>query len=491
MPSRPNVLVVMSDQHTASIMGCAGDPLVQTPHLDRLAREGIRMDAAYCSFPLCCPSRMSFLTARYPSEIDCLDNRVQLSSDIPTFAHAFSISGYETVLAGRMHIIGQDQLHGFERRLVGDAPGTAYNNIGWAPGVLEPLADAMGGSRAGFEHSGPGRSGLQAFDECVSDASAEWIRNRTATSDDGRPFMLTVGLFLPHNPWIAPPEDFAIYHGAITQQDLPQQGIEPTHPMHRRMRERAGWAEVDFESQIRVRTAYYAMCTTLDRSVGKILAALNDARLAENTIVVYTSDHGEALGAHGLWGKSTFFEESARVPMIIRWPGQTDAPSVVDRPVSLMDLGPTLLDLAGATPLPAATGTSFRPLLGRSEVPRPEYPDAAISEHLGARMIRRGKWKYCHYLELPDELYDLETDPGEMNNLAEDLEKADLCAELRLLLMRDWDHARARLTAERRGMELPIIQEWIRAARPPEPVPPWFDRPQENRIDPSPERRSP
>ena len=154
----------MSDQHAASAMGCGGDPLVHTPALDGLASQRVRMDAAYCPFPLCCPSRMSFLTARFASEIDCLDNRVQLSSDIPTFAHAFSVSGYETVLAGRMHIMGPDQLHRFDTRLVGDAPGTAYNNIGWAPGVLDPLEGAVGGSRAGFEHSGPrafGAAGLR------------------------------------------------------------------------------------------------------------------------------------------------------------------------------------------------------------------------------------------------------------------------------------------------------------------------------------------
>ena len=143
-----NVLVVISDQHTASILGCAGDPLVQTPNLDRLNAGGVRLDAAYCSFPLCCPSRMSFLTGRYASEIDCLNNRVQLSSDIPTLAHAFSVSGYETVLAGRMHIIGADQLHGFEQRLLGDVQGSAYSD--YAPGILEPLANALGGSQTGF-----------------------------------------------------------------------------------------------------------------------------------------------------------------------------------------------------------------------------------------------------------------------------------------------------------------------------------------------------
>ena len=478
----------MSDQHTASIMGCASDPLVHTPHLDRLSDEGVRMDAAYCSFPLCCPSRMSFLTGRFASEIDCFDNRVQLSSDIPTFAHAFCVSGYETVLAGRMHIVGPDQWHGFERRILSDVTGTAYANAGHAPGILEPLAHAMGGSRAGFEHSGPGRSGLQAFDDRVSEVSVRWLRQRGQEASGRRPFVMVVGYFLPHNPWIAPAEDFARYDGKITERDLPHLGHEPPHPLHRGIRQRAGWNQIDIESQIRVRTAYYAMCTTMDRHVGRVLEALHDAGLAEDTLVVYTSDHGEALGAHGLWGKSTFFEESARIPLILRWPGRIAAGSTVAQPVSLMDLGPTLLDLAGATPLPVATAVSFAPLLLRPDAPHAAYPDAVISELETGRMIRRGRWKYCHYVDMPDELYDLESDPQEMTNLAGTSDHAGQCRDLRTRLMAGWDPDRARQTIARREKELPLIADWIRTAAPPEPIPMWHDGPQENRVDRPPPR---
>lgn len=476
-----NVLVVISDQHTASILGCAGDPLVQTPNLDRLNAGGVRLDAAYCSFPLCCPSRMSFLTGRYASEIDCLDNRVQLSSDIPTFAHAFSVSGYETVLAGRMHIIGADQLHGFEQRLLGDVQGSAYSD--YAPGILEPLANALGGNQMGFEHSGPGRSGLQAFDHRVSETTIEWIRQRGCTTFKRRPFMMVMGLFLPHNPWIAPAEDFALYHGKITERDLPHVGLEPPHPLHRQMRQLAGWKHIDIESQIRVRTAYYAMCTTVDRHVGRVLDALDDVGLGEDTIVIYTSDHGEALGAHGLWGKSTFFEESARIPMIIRWPKRIAAGSTVQQPVSLMDLGPTMLDLAGATPLPATTGRSFAPLLLRPDQPHSAYPNAVISELQAGRMIRQGRWKYCYYVDMPDELYDLVSDPQELTNLADVGHLADLCCGLRTRLMEGWNPDRARQTVERRNKELPMITDWVRTVAPPEPIPPWHDGPQENRVD--------
>jgi choline-sulfatase len=235
-----------------------------------------------------------------PSEIDCLDNRVQLGSDLPTFAHGFTVSGYETILSGRMHIVGPDQHHGFEHRLVGDTPGTAYFNADWADEVAGLLKNAMGGSALGFEKSGAGRTGFQAFDEHVADKTSQWLLNRGTEEQEGtsgRPFMMVAGLFFPHNPWIAPVDDY-----------------EPPHPLHRRMRESAGWDVLDKESQVRVRRAYYAMCTTMDRTIGQILGALDDSGMADNTIVVYTSDHGESLGRHGIWGKNTFFDESAKIP---------------------------------------------------------------------------------------------------------------------------------------------------------------------------------
>ncbi len=493
---RPNVLVVMSDQHNARIMGCSGDPLVATPHMDRLAQEGVRLGNAYCSFPLCCPSRMSFLTGRYASEIDCLNNWAQLSSDIPTFAHAFSASGYETVLCGRMHIVGPDQRHGFQRRPLGDYTGTAYLYAGWNRRLLEPLVDAMGGSRRGIIKSGPGKSSLQTYDERVCATTVEWLRERgrkrkTGSEDSARPFLVVAGFYFPHNPWVAPPDDFYHYYDRMNAEDLPDPRIETLHAVDHRRREMHGWDRkgakaIPVDAQVRTRAAYYGMCTFTDRMLGRILGALTQADLAKDTIVVYVSDHGELLGHHGMWSKSSFYEESAAVPLIIRLPGSRPGDRVVRHAVSVMDLGPTLLDLTGSCPLPHANGRSFAPLLRNPSPSRSDFPDEAFAENFGftpARMVRTGPWKYCYYEGMEAQLFNLEQDPGEFENRAHDPDFRSICASLEARVLEGWDIERARRFLQRRKDELPLLQAWAAARIPDEPDPPWFDGPQQNYLD--------
>ncbi len=219
MPNRPNILLIMSDQHQAGVMGCAGDAVAETPALDRLATAGALFSSAYCAYPLCGPSRMAFMTARHPHELRCWSNENQLDSDAITFAHGLLVAGYETVISGRMHFVGQDQLHGFTRRLIADVPESAYLSAGWKlQRVLGDLVDTPGMSLSSLVKSGPGRTGYHSYDEAVTRATVNWLAERGKAREE-RPFLLTVGYVSPHCPFVAPPEDFARYADRLSMDD--------------------------------------------------------------------------------------------------------------------------------------------------------------------------------------------------------------------------------------------------------------------------------
>ncbi len=482
----PNILLIMSDQHHAGVMGCAGDPIARTPNMDRLAQDGVRFTNAYCTFPLCGPSRMSFMTCRHPHEIQLWDNESQLNSDTPTFAHSFLSAGYDTVLAGRMHFVGGDQRHGYLQRIIGDVPESAHLAAGWKLGnVLGDLAGTSGMSLKGLLKSGPGRSGYQAYDEAVTHAAVEWLQQR-GQSDQETPFLLTVGYVTPHCPFVAPPEDFEAYQGRIACSDLPRPD-EHLHVTNATKRKKFGTdPEPPVDAQWRTRVAYYGLCTFLDRQIGAVLLALEDAALAEDTIIVYCSDHGEMLGEHGMWWKSTFYDGASRVPLIISWPGKIKAGELRKENVSLMDIGTTLVDLAGIDPIPGASGRSFRCLLEGSNG---KWDNTVFAEYAergsGAvsRMVRSDSWKFNYYHGLQPELFNLEEDPGETTNLSGRQELRSIEQRLRELVLRDWSPDPISEYMERRNRELSLIGNWVNAAGPPEPDPRWFSEPQENWVD--------
>jgi choline-sulfatase len=487
MPNeRPNILLIMSDQHHAGIMGCAGDPIAHTPALDRLASQGVRFTNAYCSFPLCGPSRMSFMTCRHPYELQLWDNEAEFSSDIPTFAHALLASGYDTVLSGRMHFCGWDQRHGFAQRILGDVPASVYISAGWQlADVLGDLVDTPGMSLAGITKSGPGRTGYQAYDESVTRATTEWLQKR-GQAGSATPFLLTVGYAAPHCPYVAPPEDFEHYANLIGYDNLPPPPGE-LHPLNARHRRQF---QVDpappLDAQWRTRVAYYGLCTFLDRQVAAVLASLASAGLADNTIVIYTSDHGEMLGEHGLWWKSTLYDGAARVPLLVAWPGCTEGGLSVSQNVSLMDIGVTLLDLCEADPLPGASGRSLRCLLSGEDA---SWDDTVYAEYaergsnVAARMVRSGPWKYNYYQGQRPELFNLQQDPGEINDLWQDSDYGEVCRELEKAALNHWDPGEVARRANRRTQELPLLAHWVRTAQPPEPDPVWYDAPLENWVD--------
>lgn len=466
--TRPNLLYILSDQHTQKVAGCYGDPLAPTPNLDHLAARGVTFDNAYTPSPLCTPARMSLLTGRYPSRQGCWTNSDALASDVPTFAHAMGAGGCSPTLVGRLHSIGPDQMRGYAERLVGDHSTNWIGGHGHSLGVLDKTNDPF---RVSIERSGAGQSSYELKDRDVTEATLGWLDNLA-----GEPFCLSVGYLLPHQPYVCATEDFRRYQGKVGLPALPVPNDE--HPYLRWWREHTGSLHLPDEDVIRARTAYYGLVTSFDRMVGAILDRLKSLGLAENTLVVYASDHGDQIGERGLWWKQTFYEESVKVPLIMAWPGVLPEGERRAQIVNLIDLGPTMLDALSAPALPNAQGRSF---LEVAKDAATAWLDETFSEYctdgmapwagtqpVQQRMIRRGRWKLIYYHGYPPQLFDLEDDPAELHDLAGDPRHAALLDALVGRVLADWDPDAIGRQMAGRVADKRLLQAWARAVEPPE-----------------------
>lgn len=492
---QPNVLIIMSDEHRPSVAGFAGDEVAETPNLDALASDGIAFANAHCAFPLCSPSRVAFLTGKHPHKTGAFTNYDYLKSDVATFAHAFAVAGYETVLAGRMHFQGPDQRHGFNQRIIGDLGKSAYRAMfddGAPPpsspelvGAYGDLHDAAGQNVTGLTKSGVGATGIHAYDKEVARCAVEFVEQRPETAD---PFLLVVGFALPHPPYVAPAAEYARFAGRVPPPLPASPDPHPADADHRVSSGSAGMPDDD-PAIDRVRTAYYAQCSMLDENIGRVLSALDNSTFGEDTIVVYTSDHGDQLGDRGMWWKNTFYQSSVGVPLVMRWTGRI-TPTKVPQNVSLVDVGPTLLDLAGIEPLPEASGHSFRCLI---EGDPTLWADEVFAESRGLgqigryqRMVRRGRWKLSYFHGLEPQLFDMEDDPQELVDLAQDPRYASLRASLLRSILSDWDPEAIANGEDARWREMGLIDRWIRSSEIVEPDPPWSDETPENWVNTDP-----
>lgn len=472
MTDRPNIVLLNSDQH-GTIAGCYGDPHARTPNIDRLADEGVLFSDCYCPSPICLPSRMSMLTAREPHRQKAWTNRDILPSGIPTFLHSLGAAGYDTRLAGRMHSIGPDQLRGYQKRTVGDH---SPNWLGGEPHDLGPLHKANDPWRESLTASGPGRSAYETYDMAVTEAALVELGDLAAQAagGDSRPFALTVGWILPHAPFVCAPERYADYEGQLPPPRLPVP--ESEHPHFAWWRSNRGIADATTAEIERSRAAYYGLVETVDDMVGQVLDAIESAGLLDNTLIVYTSDHGEHLGNRGLWWKSSLYDESAKVPLIMRWPGRLQPASTCERIVNLMDLTATILDLADAPALPNSQGQSFA---GQFDDPEAPWVDETFSEYVNdgvppwaggrvviQRMVRSGPFKYIYHHGHPDQLFNLETDPDETHDLIDDPHFAGLAKQLRDRILADWDPEQIALDLRANGEDQALLEQWAKATRP-------------------------
>ena len=449
MPDRPNFLVIMSDEHGPMWSGAYGHPFVRTPNMERLAGSGATFDAAYCNAPLCVPSRLSFMTGRYVSNCEGWDNEKPLPSDVPTWPYLLRSVGYDSVLSGKMHLIGLDNLHGFRKQIAVDPKRggplgmTVYGGTpiyAWDDGI--PTADEpwmpVKEARSGTSHH-------TEDDDAMETAALAYLRDPSRRE---QPWALCVGFHLPHFPLITPEPYFSMYypeHGDLPNN--PPGHLEDLPPAASRLRQAFGfWGYTDEEIR-RARASYYGLITYLDDKIGRLLDALDEQGLAENTVVIYTADHGESLGEHGLWRKMNFYEQAARVPLHVVWPGVIEGGQRFGGAVTLVDVVATMLEMAGLD----AEQTSFMDLDGASLLPlltgeSDDERDEAFVEHLAhgtdrpRAMVRRGRWKLCYSHSQPPELelYDLESDPGEFNNLAGDPAHSVVQQRLTARVMEAW-----------------------------------------------------
>jgi len=450
MTSRPpNVLLIMADQLAASWLPAYRHRVVQAPNLTALARDGVTFDAAYCPSPLCAPSRASLLTGLLPSRTGVHDNAAEMRATLETVTHRLRAAGYATALAGKMHFVGPDQLHGFEERLT---PDVYPAGLDWTPDWRLPLTERLPWYHTmdSVLHPGVSAASMQVdYDDEVSFHAVRALFDH-ARRRRGDPFFLVASFTNPHDPWELPARWWERYDpAAIDLPEVPAIPFDEADPHSRRLREMSGIDEAALtDAQIRrARHAYFAAISYVDDRIGQVLLALRESGLEDDTIVVFTADHGEMLGERGLWFKMAFFEHAARVPLIIRLPrGLARAGARVADPVSLLDVAPTLIDLAGLDPpAPGETdGTSLAPLLrgGARDAPvLAEYLAEGVSAP--AVMVRRGRHKYIRCPGDPDVLYDLGADPHERHNLgaAPDAGSDDDLAALRAEVDARWDLA--------------------------------------------------
>ena len=438
MSSQPNILFIQADQLAASVLPFYGHPLVKTPHLDRLAAMGTVFENAYTPNPICASSRFAMMSGQYSSRIGAFDNASEFPASVPTFAHYLRSLGYATCLSGKMHFVGPDQLHGFEERVTTDI---YPSDFGWTANwekKIEPYAPSQMSMRGVVESGLCVRSLQMDYDDDVANQSVQWLFDHARRNDD-RPFLLVSSFTHPHNPFTISKEFWDLYDDADI--DLPQVPFMP-------FEERDAWSQRYFklirqdehhvtEAHIRsARHAYYGMVSYLDSKVGVLLDTLEKINAIDNTVIIFTADHGEMLGERGMWYKFTPFQNSIRVPLLISAPGAKTGHRVSAN-CSLVDMLPTLLDLATKNHPPELVdhcdGRSLHTWLHGTDS---SWKDETLIEftsegvHAPAFILRKGHYKYTYCEGDPGMLFDLQKDPLELRNLCQEPEFMPLAQEL-------------------------------------------------------------
>ncbi len=439
--SKPNILILMVDQLNGTLFPDGPADWLHAPNLKKLAARSTRFANAYTASPLCAPGRAAFMSGQLPSATGVYDNAAEFTSSIPTYAHHLRRAGYQTCLSGKMHFVGPDQLHGFEQRLTTDIYPADF---GWTPDYRKP------GERIDWWYhnmgSVTGAGVAEITNQMEYDDAVAYEANRKlydlARGGDKRPWCLTVSFTHPHDPYVARRKYWDLYEDcAHLQPEVAAFDYEDHDPHSQRIFDANNWRDFDITAEdiARSRRAYFANISYLDAKIGEILQTLEDTR--QEAIIVFVSDHGDMLGERGLWFKMSFLEGSSRVPMMIAAPGME--PGLHTTPVSNIDICPTLCDLAGvsmAEVMDWTTGQSLVPMGQGRERHEPvamEYAAEASQSPMVA--LRQGRWKYTNCAIDPEQLFDLQADPHELTNLAEDPAHAATLETFRVEAAGRWD----------------------------------------------------
>ncbi|WP_460463988.1 sulfatase-like hydrolase/transferase [Arthrobacter pigmenti] len=462
--TRPNILVICSDEHHPVMSGYRRHPYVKTPNLDALAEGGTYFTNAYCNSPVCVPSRMSFMTGKYAHEVGSWFLYIPLERSETTWSRRLREGGVTATMLGKLDMCGDYQDAGFSHHQILEyrPAWTEYpRQTPFAPrlegyvrpdklahiknsGIRQPhLTDG----RTGHDD----RDGFWDHDRIVTDWAVDYLREKGKVGDE-EPWALYVGLLYPHWPYCVPEEYFDQYFP--DKVEMPFDASFPNenlHPALRHFQRAQGTDGIRDEDVRRTVAAYYGMITAMDAMIGRIIDELKAEGLYDNTYIIYTSDHGESLGEHGLFYKQCSYEGSVGIPLIVKGP-DLPAGQVRDNPVSLVDLYPTVLDMAGLDVEPDRRGTSWLPLIRDEATARPEW---VFAEHHGNffkdswYMIRLRDYKYTYYCHERPTLYNVHHDPHEMQDLAGDARYAPVLAECEMVLRSVLDPEAVALRAKR------------------------------------------
>ena len=452
MSKQPNILVIMVDELAPQFMPDYGHDVVQTPNISRLAARGTVFDNAYTSSPLCAPARASFMTGRLCPEINAYDNGAELPASVPTVAHFLRSLGYQTSLIGKMHFIGPDQLHGFEERLTTDIyPANFSWTANWNASLNEP--SPAGATVRPVLEAGPCIRSMQMdYDDEVSNKSVQKLYDLARNGESDKPFFVVSSFTHPHPPFTIQQKYWDMYdHDEIDlpridelpleQKDAGSQYLYFSHQYNS--------YPINEEDVRNARHAYYSMISYTDTLIGRLLDTLEETGLDDNTVVVFVSDHGEMLGERGMWYKMSMFEHSVRVPMIFS--GTGIARRREGDNTSLIDIVPTLIELAGGKveemPVKLAGRSLKRAVTGDCSGTRGgDGEDAAVVSDFSAggapgpvRMVKQGSYKLIMTYGYEPLLFNLQEDPQELNNLAEDPTHAKTLAHLQAIALQNYD----------------------------------------------------
>src|SRR5579862_2371506 len=476
-----NLLIIMSDEHNPKVLGCHGHPLARTPNIDALAASGTRFSAAYTTSPVCVPARAAFAIGKYVHQIGFWDNADPYDGSVPSWHHRLRNACHHVVSIGKLHFRGGDD-YGFSEEII---PMHVIDRKGDLMGLVREDLPERGASWKIARWAGPGETPYTFYDREIAARAQIWLREEAA-KHTGKPWVMFVSFVCPHFPLTAPPEFY--YQYPLERIDPPKQYDRGERPAHPFLRDYAGSFVYDkyFDGD-KLRKAiagYYGLCSFLDDNIGQVMRALAESRLADSTRVLYTSDHGDNLGTRGLWGKSTMYEETAGVPLIMVGAG-IPVGRVVATPTSHVDVYPFVMQCVGAeVPNDGQPGYSLFDIAEGFAPPRTVLSEYhGMGSTTGAFMIRNGPYKYVHYVRYRPQLFDLARDPEELRDLAGDPAHARVLEECRALLYAICDpedvdrraKARQRVLLEQNGGREAVIARGDLGFSPPPGVQPVFE----------------
>jgi len=436
----PNILVIISDEHNAGVTGCYGNRIVKTPNLDSLAAAGVSFENAYTNSPLCVPCRLSFTSGKYVSRVGAWNNDCRLPTpEYPSIARVMNAAGYESFLCGKMHYdstcrYGFTEIGGNMNRgsMTGKGGRREADNL--TPAKLSNRFDDF---RTGD------KSSVMNHDSAVAAGTVEFLQKR---KKGDKPFFLVCGFLAPHFPLIVPEKHYEPYKGKVPMPEIPKGHLESLPLNYKHLRAGFGVVGVTDEIVRKGRELYYGLTQWVDERIGEVLAALAKCEAGDNTVVIYTTDHGENMGEHGLWWKNDMYEHAARVPLIVSWAQRWKGGQRRTGACSLVDVVQTVAEIGGGRTPDDWNGQSLCKWMDDAGA---AWKDLAVSEYYahniasGFAMLRAGQYKYVYHTPPDDkhpaqrELYDLKADPGEFTNLSANGDQKDRVEKMHAALVKE------------------------------------------------------